>query len=97
MVLVQNKDTFLHFVYVLYSLKDSKFYIGYTCDVDKRYAEHNNGKTASTSSRRPFKLLYYEAHLSKEDALRRETYFKSTKGRATLRQMLKGSLGGALF
>jgi predicted GIY-YIG superfamily endonuclease len=38
------------------------------------------------------KMLYYEAHLSKADAVRREQYFKTTKGKSTLRQMLRGSL-----
>jgi len=46
----------------------------------------------STQNRTPFKLLYYEAHLSKKDALRRENYFKTTKGKTTLRQMLREAL-----
>jgi len=82
----------MHYVYVLYSLKDGEFYIGYTTNVNKRYDEHASGKTPSTNPRRPFKLVYYEVHLSKSDALRRESYFKSTKGRTTLRQILRESL-----
>ncbi|MFA5144038.1 MAG: GIY-YIG nuclease family protein [Candidatus Omnitrophota bacterium] len=82
----------MYYAYVLYSLKDKEFYIGYTTNVDKRCEEHASGKTPSTSPRRPFKLIYYEAHLSKKDALRRESYFKSTKGRTALRQILRDSL-----
>ncbi|OGW78731.1 MAG: hypothetical protein A3I73_02845 [Omnitrophica bacterium RIFCSPLOWO2_02_FULL_45_16] len=76
----------MYYTYVLLSLRDKEFYIGYTNDVSKRFKDHAYGKTPSTIARRPFELIYYEAHLSKKDALRRESYFKSTKGRVTFKQ-----------
>jgi len=82
----------MYFVYVLLSLKDDKFYIGYSKDLKRRLKEHDSGKNTSTKSRLPLKLIYYEAHLSKADAARRERYFKTTKGKSTLRQMLRESL-----
>ncbi len=57
-----------YYTYVLYSEKDQKLYIGYTSDLERRVAEHNGGKNKSTSSRRPLQLIYFEGHLSKEDA-----------------------------
>ena len=82
----------MYYVYVLLSLKDHKFYIGFSEDIKKRLTDHNAGRNTSTKSRRPFELIYYEAHLSKDDALRREAYFKTTKGKSTLRQMLRKAL-----
>ena len=82
----------MYYVYILLSLKDKKFYIGFTNDLKRRLKEHNSGKNTSTKSRLPLELLYYEAHLSKADAMRRERYFKTTKGKSTLRQMLRDSL-----
>jgi putative endonuclease len=82
----------MYYVYILLSQKDGKFYIGFTSDLKRRLQEHNNGKAKSTKSRRPLKLLYYESHLSKEDAQRREGYFKTSKGKSTIRQMLRESL-----
>ena len=82
----------MYYVYVLLSLKDSKFYIGFSEDIKKRLADHNAGRNTSTKPRRPFELIYYEAHLSKDDALRREAYFKTTKGKSTLNQMLRVTL-----
>ena len=79
-------------VYVLLSLKDEKFYIGFTGDLKRRLREHNAGKNKSTKPRLPLKLIYYESHLSKIDAMRRECYFKTTKGKSTLNQMLRCSL-----
>lgn len=66
------KELDMYFVYVLVSDLDNKFYIGFTDNVKQRLNDHNSGKVSSTSSRRPFRLFYYEAHLSKLDALRRE-------------------------
>ncbi|MHC4070949.1 MAG: GIY-YIG nuclease family protein [Planctomycetota bacterium] len=82
----------MFYVYVLISLRDRKFYIGFTNDLKRRLKEHNSGKNISTKSRLPLKLIYYESHLSKVDADRREKYFKTTKGKSTLRQMLRESL-----
>jgi len=82
----------MYYVYILLSLKDSKLYSGFSEDIKKRLADHNAGRNTSTKSRRPFKLLYYEAHFSKEDAFRRENYFKTTKGKSTLKQMLRTTL-----
>jgi len=80
-----------YYVYVLLSLKDKKFYIGYTSDLKRRLQEHKRGKNISTKPRRPLKLIYYEAHLSKKDAQRRERYFKTSKGKSTLRQIVRDS------
>jgi len=82
----------MYYVYILLSEKDNNFYIGFTASIEQRLDEHNAGKNASTRLRRPFKLIYYEAHTSKSDALRRERYFKTAKGKTTLKQILKDAL-----
>lgn len=77
------------YVYILCSKKDSDFYIGFTTDLKKRFGEHQKGKVSATSPRKPFELIFYEAYRNKYDALRREKYFKTTKGKTTLRSMLR--------
>jgi putative endonuclease len=94
-VLCKDEQIIMHHTYVLLSLKDKEFYIGYTNNIEKRFQDHLYGKTPSTNVRRPFELIYYEAHLSKKDVLRREKYFKSTKGRTTLKQILRDSLSSS--
>ncbi len=81
-----------HYVYILISLKDNKFYIGYTNDLRRRIQEHNQRKNISTAKRLPVQLIFYEAYPTKADAERRERYFKTDKGKTTLRQMLRGYL-----
>lgn len=83
----------MFYVYALQSIKDSRFYIGFTSQhPDKRLEGHNKGNTNSTKKCRPFKLLYYEAHTNKKDAGRREKYFKTSKGKSTLKQLLRTAL-----
>lgn len=81
----------MYYTYVLLSFKDRKMYIGFTSDLKRRVKEHQEGKNISTAKRLPIKLIYYEAHFSKEDAKRREKYFKTNKGKSTLKQMLRTS------
>ena len=83
-----------YFTYVLQSLKDNNLYIGWTNDLKNRYEKHRNGKVDSTKYRLPLELIYYEACLSKEAALKREKYFKTGFGRRFLKNRLAGSRGG---
>ena len=70
-------DMLLYYTYVLYSLKDHKFYIGFSSQLAERMQKHHNGDVTSTKRRRPLRLIYYESYLSEMDALRREKYFKT--------------------
>ncbi|MFH1656226.1 MAG: GIY-YIG nuclease family protein [Candidatus Nealsonbacteria bacterium] len=78
----------MYYVYVLKSLKDNKLYIGHTNDLRKRFKEHNTGLVNATKSRKPLKLLYYEACNILEDAIKREKSFKTGFGRAYLKRRL---------
>ncbi len=79
----------MYYVYVLKSLKDGNHYIGFTRDLKRRLAEHNDGASISTRNRRPFDLVYYEACRSQNDALHREIYLKTTYGHRYLKNRLK--------
>jgi putative endonuclease len=76
------------YVYVLQNNK-SKWYIGSTKNLRKRILRHNSGKNKSTKHGIPWKLIYYEACLNKEDARAREKYLKSGMGRRYLKNRLK--------
>ena len=78
-----------YYTYVLRSKKDKELYTGWTVDLVKRIADHNKGLTISTKLRRPFELIYYEACLSKNGAIRREKQLKTGFGRAYLKRRLK--------
>lgn len=69
------------YVYLLQSLKDDKYYIGQTDNMEKRLEEHNNGKVKSTKNRSPFKLIGYETYEDRDKARYREYKLKRHSGR----------------
>jgi len=74
-----------YFIYVLKSESKGSSYTGHTSNLEKRLAEHNNGKSLSTRSGRPWRLVYKEEYMTRSEAASRERYFKSVKGRLELR------------
>jgi len=70
----------MYYTYVIQSIKDQKYYIGYTSDLNRRIEEHNGGISKSTAYRKPFELIYYEACRNIKDAMHREKYLKTTYG-----------------
>ena len=85
---VSNK----YYVYILQSLQDGGFYIGFTADLKLRLIKHTKGEITSTKFRLPFKLIHYEYFINREDALAREEFLKSGFGRKQLKEILKITL-----
>ena len=79
----------MHFVYVLYSLKDNRLYKGSTSNIQKRFIKHNSGGSKSTAHRKPFVVVHIEQFENKTQALKRELYLKTPEGGAKLIQYLK--------
>lgn len=84
----------MYYVYVLRSVKDKQFYVGYTNDMKKRLADHKNGKVSSTKNRRPLELVYYEGCLKQQDATEREKYLKTAWGKRYIKNRIKYYLTG---
>ncbi len=78
-----------YYVYILKSKIKDFIYVGQTIDLKRRFSEHNKKEELSTKSYAPFDLIFYEAYRNRKDCLRREEYLKTTKGKTTLRSMLK--------
>ncbi|SHG45440.1 putative endonuclease [Flavobacterium segetis] len=81
-----------YYVYLLVSLMDNSWYIGYTSNLDERIIQHNSGRTITTSKKMPWEILYYEVSFTKQDAIAREKYLKSGMGRRYLKNRLKNQL-----
>lgn len=77
------------YVYVLKSINYEFIYVGITKNLNTRFIEHNNKQELSTKHYAPLELIHYEAYRNEKDAKRREEYLKTTKGKTTLRTMLK--------
>ena len=78
----------MYFTYILQSLKDGGYYIGYASELSIRLKRHNNGLVRSTKTRRPLKLIYQESYNTKQEAYRRERQIKSYKGGVAFRKLI---------
>ena len=71
----------MYFVYILFSEKLNKYYIGYTKNIESRLELHNHGRETYTSKGAPWKLVYFENLDSELSAIRREREIKAKKSR----------------
>jgi putative endonuclease len=79
------------FVYLLLC-SDGSLYTGITNDLERRIAQHNDGKGAKyTRSRRPVKLVYRRNCRDQSDALKKEHSIKQMSRDKKLLMIDQGS------
>ena len=76
-------------MYILYSKKDKKLYVGQTANLKERLIEHKEGRVKSTKNRRPLVLIHRESFTTRYDAMRREKFLKSLYGGKIKKKILK--------
>ena len=82
------------FVYIV-QCRDGSFYTGITTNLEKRVQDHNTGSAGAkyTRSRRPVRLVYHEAAVSRSAAARREFQVKQMTPAGKL-QLMRTALDG---
>jgi putative endonuclease len=81
----------MFYVYILYSYKSDRYYIGHTIDVYKRLDEHNNPqKTTKYSSKHlPWVLvLSFMISESRGEAMLVERFIKNQKSRDFIKKLI---------
>ncbi len=82
----------MFYVYVIQSRSSDKIYIGQTIDLEKRIRQHNdpenNFSLYTKKNKGPWELVYKEDVATRRDALRREKYLKSSRGRSYIKAFL---------
>ncbi|WP_443936454.1 GIY-YIG nuclease family protein [Pedobacter sp. MW01-1-1] len=68
-------------VYILYSKKLNRYYVGYTEDLEKRLEQHNTGFSKYTSKAEDWEVCYSESFISRALAHKRELEIKAKKSR----------------
>lgn len=71
----------MYFVYILYSQRINKYYIGCTENLDKRLEVHNAGLSTFTSKGVPWVRVYFEQLDTLSEARKREIEIKKKKSR----------------
>jgi len=70
-----------YYVYVIYSEKADKFYVGQTRNLEQRINKHNFGRGRYTSNKGDWSLKYFEEAESRGEAMKKEKFFKTGRGR----------------
>ncbi|MGB9628737.1 MAG: GIY-YIG nuclease family protein [Thermodesulfobacteriota bacterium] len=76
---------------MLQSDTDGSYYIGYTGCLEKRLRRHNQGRSAYTKTKIPWRLVYQEEYLSRREAMERERELKKKKSRGYIEQLIRAS------
>ena len=80
----------MHWIYILYSKKIDKFYIGSSADVDKRLAFHNSDYNKIWSKRgQPWEIVFRHKFQSKKEALMAEKFIKNQKSRTFIQKLIE--------
>jgi len=77
-------------VYILYSKRCDKIYIGFTTDLINRFLSHNHlGQKGWTLKYRPWQVIYCEFYSDKLTAMNREKQLKGGKAREWIRERIR--------
>jgi putative endonuclease len=76
-------------VYILFSEDYGKTYVVYTSNLIERFKSHNYlSKKGYTIKFSPWQVIYVEFFITKSEALKREKFLKSGKGREFIKEII---------
>lgn len=79
----------MYYLYILKSVKNNRYYIGSTNNIERRLLEHNSGKTKSLKYLRPLKLVFKKEFMIDADAKAIERKLKKFKNKNILESIIK--------
>ena len=75
----------MYVCYILLSVKYAKSYVGVTNNVPRRLKEHNAGYNTYSKRYKPWSIIHLESCTTREEAYKREKYYKTASGRRWLK------------
>ena len=79
----------MFWIYIIYSQRLDRYYVGYSLDLEQRVADHNRGKNTYTKKGIPWDLKHEEKFASKEEAMKRDRYIKAQKSRIYIENLVR--------
>ncbi|MEJ2048598.1 MAG: GIY-YIG nuclease family protein [Calditrichota bacterium] len=76
------------YIYLIYSEKLDRYYVGYTDNLSWRLERHNLGWGRFTKGGIPWDLVCFEKYHTKQEALKREREIKSKKSRKYIENLI---------
>ena len=81
-----------HFVYILQSEDNDRYYIGRSKTPEKRLQHHNSTSAGFTARHRPWELVFTQEFPTKESAAAAEQLIKDWKSRKMTRYVVEGKI-----
>ena len=81
----------MYFLYIIYSAKLDKYYVGSTANINERISKHNTNHKGFTGTVNDWILKYYEEFSTKTEALKRELQIKKWKSSVRIKNLIAGS------
>ena len=78
----------MFYVYIIYSIKSDKYYIGQTEELNQRVITHNLRRNLGAND---WELKYTESFITRPEAVRRETEIKKKKRRAYIEFLISSA------
>ena len=77
-----------HFLYILFSEKLNRYYVGHTSNINERIRKHKTNHKGFTGKAKDWKLVYSERFSTKSLAYARERKIKSWKSRSKIEDLI---------
>ena len=81
----------MYFVYLLYSEKCDRYYIGYCTDIAARLFRHNTGMVTATRNCKPYAVKATKEFQTETEARKEELRLKKQKSRKYLEWLIAGN------
>ena len=81
----------MYYVYILYSEKCNRHYIGYSKDLQERLDRHNGGMVTATKNCSPYTIKANKAFPTEIEAKKEELRLKKLKSRKYLEWLIQGN------
>lgn len=77
-----------YYSYVIYNLEHQKFHFGVCTNLEKTEKAHNQGLIKETSDISPWKIVFHEEFVNKEQAIRQVRFYRTKQGYYHLKRRL---------
>jgi len=78
----------MFYTYILQNEIDNSYYIGHLSDVKRRLEYHNQELSIYTSRKVPWKIIYIETFITKQEANRRELFLKRQRNHSFYERLI---------
>ena len=79
----------MYIVYILYSINEDRYYIGFTGDeIQERLRKHNSNHKGFTGKVADWRIVYTESFTQKKEAMKRELEIKKWKSRKLIEKLI---------